>query len=296
MSETTYVKQCAYGKTLVRFMKKDICPKTKTHTVYEMDVQSLLTGELEESYTKADNSIVVPTDTQKNTIYVFAKNNDVSVPEVFAAKLAKHFVDKYKHIHGAALDITITPWTRMEVQGKPHSHSFIRNPGETRKTHVVFSEGKGFDVVSSLKDVLVLKSTGSGFTNFHKCEFTTLPEVTDRIFSTSIDCNYTFKHFDTFEELAGFDFNSIYEKVKEITLETFALDDSESVQATMYKMADTIINTYPAINEVYYALPNKHYFEINLAPFNIDNLGSNCSLYQPQAYPSGYITCTVARK
>ncbi|EPX70879.1 uricase [Schizosaccharomyces octosporus yFS286] len=296
MTITTYVKQASYGKTMVKFMKKDVCPETKVHTIYEMDIQSMLSGELDESYTKADNSVVVPTDTQKNTIYVFAKNNDVSVLEVFAAKLAKHFVDRYQHIHGATVDITLTPWARMNVHGKPHNHSFVRDPSETRKTHVAFTEGKGFDVVSSLKDVLVLKSTGSAFNKFHKCEYTTLPEVDDRIFSTNIDCNYTFNQFSTFDELASYDFNHAYKSVKEITLDTFALDDSASVQATMYKMADQIINKFPNVAEVFYGLPNKHYFEINLTPFGIDNLGTNCSLYQPQAYPSGYITCTVARK
>ncbi|EPY52137.1 uricase [Schizosaccharomyces cryophilus OY26] len=295
MTINTYVKEASYGKTMVRFMKKDVCPESKVHNVYEMDVQSMLSGELDESYTKADNSIVIPTDTQKNTIYVFAKNNDVSVLEVFAAKLAKHFVDRYKHIHGATVDVTITPWSRLTVRGKPHNHSFIRNPSEARKTHVAFTEGKGFDVVSSLKDVSVLKSTGSGFNKFHKCEFTTLPEVDDRIFSTNIDCNYSFNHFATLDELASYDFNHAYETVKEITLDTFAMDDSASVQATMYKMANQIINKLLVIAEVYYALPNKHYFEIDLSPFDIDNRGPNCSLYQPQAYPSGYITCTVAR-
>ncbi|EEB09122.1 uricase [Schizosaccharomyces japonicus yFS275] len=290
-----FVKDCAYGKTKVKFLKKVIDPKTKVHTVYEMDVQTLLKGELEESYTKADNRCVVPTDTQKNTVHVFAKKFDVSVPEVFAAHLAKHFVDRYSHIHGAVIDVSLTPWVRLQVNGTDHPHSFIRNPGECRKTHVEFSEGSGFDICSSVKDILVLKSTGSGFVDFHKCEYTTLPEVTDRIFSTSIDCTYTFAHQDTYAAVRTFDYNSTYEIVKEITLRIFALDNSDSVQATMYKMAVDVIAAVPEITEVYYALPNKHYFEIDLDPFEVANHGTDCTLYQPQAYPSGYITCTIAR-
>jgi urate oxidase len=38
----------------------------------------------------------------------------------------------------------------------------------------------------------VLKSTGSNFENFYKDEHTTLLPVDDRIFSTSVDCTYTF--------------------------------------------------------------------------------------------------------
>ena len=38
----------------------------------------------------------------------------------------------------------------------------------------------------------VLKSSGSAFENFVRDEFTTLVEVNDRIFSTSIDLKYVF--------------------------------------------------------------------------------------------------------
>jgi hypothetical protein len=41
----------------------------------------------------------------------------------------------------------------------------------------------------------VLKTTGSAFENFIRDEYTTLPEVDDRIFSTSIDLVYKFSPF-----------------------------------------------------------------------------------------------------
>ena len=42
---------------------------------------------------------------------------------------------------------------------------------------------------------LVLKSTGSAFENFIRDEHTTLAEVNDRIFSTSVDLKYTYGSF-----------------------------------------------------------------------------------------------------
>jgi urate oxidase len=45
-------------------------------------------------------------------------------------------------------------------------------------------------------------------------------------------------------------------------MKIFAEDESASVQATMYKMCDTILAAVPEIEAVDYALPNKHYFEI----------------------------------
>jgi urate oxidase len=39
------------------------------HDVAEYNVCALLQGDIDTSYTQADNSVVVPTDTVKNTVY-----------------------------------------------------------------------------------------------------------------------------------------------------------------------------------------------------------------------------------
>jgi len=41
----------------------------KTQSVVELTVQVLLEGAIEVAYTKGDNSVVVATDSMKNTIY-----------------------------------------------------------------------------------------------------------------------------------------------------------------------------------------------------------------------------------
>ncbi|KAK9759692.1 hypothetical protein K7432_017039, partial [Basidiobolus ranarum] len=69
---SAYLKKQAYGKTKVRVTK--VIRHTKNwHDVVELTCQVLLDGKFETSYTEADNSSIVPTDTVKNTIYVLAK-------------------------------------------------------------------------------------------------------------------------------------------------------------------------------------------------------------------------------
>lgn len=93
----------------------------------------------------------------------------------------------------------------------------------------------------------VLKSSGSAFTNFVRDEFTTLIEVDDRIFSTSIDLTYTFPTFPISPEFFESDTAGAQEKgagtpwdgetvagsARKITLELFATDDSASVQVRL---------------------------------------------------------------
>src|SRR4051794_39649962 len=95
------VTAARYGKDNVRVYKVHRDEATKTHTVVEMTVCVLLEGEIETSYTQADNSVVVATDTMKNTTYIMAKKNPVTPPELFASILGTHFVETYKHIKTA---------------------------------------------------------------------------------------------------------------------------------------------------------------------------------------------------
>jgi urate oxidase len=96
---------------------------------------------------------------------------------------------------------------------------------------------------------LVLKSTGSAFEGFYRDEYTTLTPVNDRIFSTSVDLTYTFadialkaptdeKKFEFViplqkgeEGYAGSVWDEeVPARARTATLETFAVDESASVQ------------------------------------------------------------------
>lgn len=46
---------------------------------------------------------------------------------------------------------------------------------------------------------------------------------------------------------------------KETTLTTFAVDESASVQATMYNSAQAFLKAAPGVTQVSYSYPNKHY-------------------------------------
>ena len=263
MSRLSYAK---YGKDNVRLYKVHRDPSRGVQSVAEFTVCSLLEGDIGTSYTEADNSVVVPTDTQKQTAYIVAKQNDVTPPELFASTLATHFIEKYKHIHVAHVSVVQHRWARMTVDGKPHPHSFYRDGKDTRFVEATATEGQGISIRSGIKGLLVLKSTGSAFYGYDtKDKYTILPETNDRILSTEVECGWkwkTFPNVDAVKTRVGV-FDSAWEGARKITLETFAKEESPSVQNTMYKMCDQILAAVPTVVEVDYTLPNKHYFEIS---------------------------------
>jgi urate oxidase len=249
------------------------------------------------SYTKADNSVVVATDSIKNTVFITAKQNPVTPPELFGSILGTHFIEKYSHIHAAHVNIVTHRWVRMDIDGKPHPHSFIKPGTETRDVQVDVIEGKGIDINSAINGLTVLKSTGSQFWGFVRDEYTTLKETWDRILSTDVAANWQWRRFTGLAEVkAHFEkFNAAWEAARAITLKTFAEDNSASVQATMYKMGEQILAAAPLLDTVSYALPNNHFFEIGTCnPFPCESwiwanrCGSRPQLAQgPQEHRQG---------
>ncbi|KAF2813690.1 uricase [Mytilinidion resinicola] len=296
MSQLSYAR---YGKDNIRLFKVEKDEKAGTQTVVESTVCILLEGDIETSYTEADNSVIVATDTQKQTCYILAKQNPITPPELFASVIGDHFIKTYPHIHAAHVKIIQHKWTRMAIDGKPHPHSFLRDGEDIRVVESVTRENVGVSIRSKIEKLLVLKSTGSAFYGFHRDEYTQLQETWDRILSTEVEAGWAWKTFSGLDEVKSVapKFDEAFNAAKEITLKTFALDNSASVQATMYKMSDQILAAVPLVEAVDYSLPNKHYFEIDLSWHKgLKNTGKDATVYAPQSNPNGLIQCTVTRK
>jgi len=185
----------------------------------------------------------------------------------------------------------------MTIDGKPHPHSFYRDGDEKRIVEATVTRDS-ISVRSGITDLLVLKSTGSQFHGFVRDEFTTLAETTDRILSTSVDCGWTWNSFKDVEAVKASvpKFDEAFDKSRNITMKLFAEENSPSVQNTMYKMSEAIMEVVPDVEKVDYSLPNKHYFEIDLSWHKgLKNTGKDAEVYAPQSGPNGLIQCTVAR-
>lgn len=168
-------------------------------------------------------------------------------------------------------------------------------------------------VTSGITDLLVLKSTGSAFHGYVRDEYTTLPEVTDRVLSTSVDLAYTFAPLSLnsptdakkleFTVPEGFATGSVWDadevviRARNGTLDIFALDESASVQATLFKMGQRVIAENAGVESVTYKLPNKHYIPIDMKYIGVDNTTpANAEVFVPVSAPSGLISATISRK
>lgn len=278
-----------YGKSAVRILK--VNKKNQQHSVTEFTVNVQLEGDFETVHTEGDNRKVLPTDTMKNTVYALAKSREIISIEEFGIYLAKHFLDNNSQLSNVSIRIEEKLWERISVddivtkKSVPHNHAFVSSHNEKRTAEIEMDR-KQTEIKSGIKDLLVLKTTGSGFENYIKDKYTTLKETSDRIFSTSVLAAWKYEKNNS-------DFNETYNSVRKIILETFANHHSLSVQQTLFETGKNVIDGLSDIREIFISMPNKHYLLFNLEQFGIEN---NNEIFIPTDEPFGLIEAVIKRQ
>ncbi|HMO84918.1 MAG TPA: urate oxidase [Lacipirellulaceae bacterium] len=278
----------SYGKSRVRLTK--VFRDSPVHEIVELSVDVELDGDFETSYTGADNSRVIPTDTMKNTVYAFARELDVREVETFAWTLGSHFIEDFDHVAQAMVKVVETPWQRLQSDGGPHPHAFLGTSTERWTTNVLVNragEGEPEGTIEcGLEGLTLLKTTASGFSHFLRDQFTTLKETDDRIFATAVTAAWSYN--DTPD-----DWRAIRQRVRDTLIREFAARFSPSVQATLYEMCSAVLDGDPAVEEISLSMPNLHRLLVDLSPFELDNPNV---LFVPTDEPHGNISASVCRE
>ncbi|WP_410644652.1 factor-independent urate hydroxylase [Amycolatopsis sp. lyj-346] len=271
-----------YGKAEVRLVT--VRRDGPVHHLKDLTVSTSLRGELAATHLTGDNAGVLATDTQKNTVYAFAKEAPVGEIEDFGLRLARHFTGTQENITGARIKIDEHGWDRIVVGGEPHDHAFSRSGDERRTTAVTVQDGRAW-VVSGIDGLTVLKSTGSEFHGFPRDQYTTLAETGDRILATAVTARWRYQGEDI-------DWASSHREIRRVLLETFATKHSLSLQQTLYAMGAAALEARPEVAEVRLSLPNKHHFPVDLSPFGLKNANE---VFYAADRPYGLIEGTVLR-
>jgi urate oxidase len=271
-----------YGKAEIRLVHLTRGPGR--HRIRDLTVSVALTGDMIAAHLTGDNAAVLPTDTQKNTVYAFAAEHGIGAIEAFALRLARHFADSQPTIATARLSVTEHGWDPIADTG----HSFARRGGETRTAEVSY-DGTTAWAVSGLAGLTVLNSAGSEFHGFLTDRYTTLAETTDRVLATDVSARW--RHAAVPLDGGG-DWDVSHAEARRHLLEAFAQTHSRSLQQTLYAMGRRVLEHRPEIAEVRLALPNNHHFTVDTAPFGIKN---ELTVLYAADRPYGLIEGTVLR-
>lgn len=272
-----------YGKCRVRLMK--VARRGERHELQNLTVKIAFEGDFEDVHRTGDNSLVLPTDTMKNTVYTLSHQiEEIEEIEVFASRLADYFLANNNQVTRAVIEIAEHNWTRINVDGEPHQHSFIKG-GDEKRTTKVNATRDGATIESGVEDLIVLKTTKSGFVGFIKDCYTTLPETKDRIFATSIKAVWSYAN-------AGAATGDAWRNVRQTIVETFAEHDSLSVQHTLYAMGEAVLGKFPDVSKIAFSLPNIHCLPIDFTRFGLEN---DNRIFVPTDEPHGLIEASLSR-
>ncbi len=266
-----------YGKAECRLVR--VVRDGDRHEMIDLNVSTSLSGDLEATHLTGDNAAVLPTDSQKNTVYAFARRFGIPSIEEFALRLGRHFVATQEAVHQADVRIEQYGWHRLG------GHSFSRAGDEVRTADVTVTEDAAW-VTGGLTGLTVMNTTDSEFHGFPRDEYTTLPETRDRILATAVDARWRFGTLDVA-------WNEAYSAIREAMIGAFVETYSLSLQQTLFAMGSRVLEKVPEVAEVKLALPNKHHFLVDLEPFGLDNPNE---VFFAADRPYGLIEGTVTRE
>ena len=276
-----------HGKTKVRVLK--VHRSNEQHTIYEYTVATKLFFKgYSNVFTNNDNSNLVATDTQRNTVYVVAKRTKADSPEQFAIDICQHFLIQYPMLEAAQVQVDQVLWRR---EGQ-HHHGFLKHSPETASATVRLERGGKPHITSEILGMTLLKTTKSGFDNYLRDEYTLLPPTQERCLSTELNATWNYTQ-DTP------DFNIVRNKVREqLILGLLGPPEkgvySVSLQATIYDAACLVLTQCAQVESIAINTPNKHYI-----PFHqLKQLGETFEddIFVPTDEPSGSIFCKVIRE
>lgn len=275
-----------YGKAENRIVR--IYRDSPRHEIHDVNVSTALRGDFSAAHLTGDQSNVLPTDTQKQTAYSFAKEKGLISIEDYGLELARHFVDDVPPVDAARIEIEEYAWERVLVDGAEHDHTWVRTGQEVRTASVTV-EGTGEAqrtwITGGLKDLVILKSTGSEFHGFYEDDYTVLQPTTDRVMATSLVARWRFTTTEA-------DWNAVYAGVKAILMRQFAVVHSLALQQTLYEMGKAVLEAYDIIAEVRLSAPNKHHFLYDLTRFGVENENE---VFHADDRPYGLIQASVIR-
>jgi urate oxidase len=268
-----------YGKAAIHLVR--VVRGPEGHRVRDIVVAVALEGDFTTAHTDGDNSLVVATDTMKNTAFAFARDHLTGSVEAYGRVLAEHFLE-FEQVDRATVNVREHAWRPIAVSGRPARDAFLRGDEGVRIATVAASRGET-TIEAGVEDLVAMKTTRSAFSGFPRDRYTTLAETDDRLMATKITAIWRY---------GAPDFDATFEAVRQTLLEVFADHDSPSVQTSIWIMAKAILERHEVVEEVRMVLPNLHHWLADLSPFGMTN---DAEVYVSTTEPHGLIEATIRR-
>jgi urate oxidase len=272
----------SYGKPLIRLFK--VTRRGDRHDLSDLTVAVRFEGDFDEAYVEGDNERVLPAEAIRNTVHALAVGRVLDSIEIFGLALAEHFLVHHPQLSRVRVELAERRWERLGVGGRPQGHAFQQG-GPERRTAVITSNGEQTAVVAGVDSLPVLKTAGARFEGFLSDQYTGAEPEDDRILAASLTARWTYTQPDV-------TFGAYWQGVRQLLLESFVQHASQSMQHTIYAMADVVLASFDEIAEITLELPTQEYRPVDLSRFGVRN---DNEVYLASVEPDSLVKATVTR-
>jgi urate oxidase / 2-oxo-4-hydroxy-4-carboxy-5-ureidoimidazoline decarboxylase len=260
---------------------------------FSVSSETLLT-----SFTEGDNSFVVATDSMKNFILRHAAEYEGSTTEGFLHFTASRFFERYAHISEIVIEGDRLPFLSLEVP--TGDGEFAESPLVYRRSHNDHAgarlhlkrNGDSVGIVSHrsvLRDLQLIKVSGSSFYGFVRDEYTTLPDSYDRPLFIFLDIYWTYTEVsDALDGSAGR--YAAAEQIRDIAHVLFHERKTPSIQYLIWQIGLRVLERFPQLAEIGFESNNRTWETI------VDPAGpEKAGVYTEPRPPFGFQGLTVTR-
>lgn len=257
------------------------------HDPRDLTVSLRLEGAFEPAFTDGRTDGLLPGEALKRVVHGVTRQHGAEELEELGLALASSVLERQKNIRLARIELTEQPWTRVEAGGKPQAQSFLLGSPEQRVA-IVTSNGPMMSVVAGIDGLTVMRS--GGFAPPRRSS-ATLPDDTGAsdhlqpLLVGVLSARWTYTSGDI-------TFGVYRQAIRNAILDTFAWQQTQSVQQLLYAIADVVLATCDELADVTLNFHERPYRPADLFATGAENPDE---LFLVVQEPVGVVTVTVER-
>jgi urate oxidase/2-oxo-4-hydroxy-4-carboxy-5-ureidoimidazoline decarboxylase len=210
------------------------------------------------AYTRGDNAMVVATDSMKNFIIRETLNYPGPTMEGLLHFLGAGFANTYEQMHTLTLTAREIPFSPAVVPDDAGGHApggnLFRLASGDRAFANLSIDKRGETVAVTghecgIRDIQLMKLTGSAFTSFLRDGYTTLPERGDRPLYITMDVCWRYANPVDMLDPSRRRYLPP-EQMRDLLAATFDDFISESIQHLLHEMGQRAIRRFPQLAEI----------------------------------------------
>lgn len=277
-----HIRASSHGESRLRMLR--IVRRGDRHDPRDLTVSCRFEGDFGAAFREGHTAGLPPGETLKNLVHTAARECGGGEIEPFGIALCNRVLERHRRITRARVEITEQPWIRLEAGGKPQGQTFTAGTTE-RRTAAVTSNGTQIAVVSGIDDLPLMRTAGFGPSSPRHVDDTGSTDGLQRLLVASLSARWTYSTPDV-------TFAPYRQGVRGAIIETFAWHASQSVQHTLYAIADVILASFQEIAEMTLSLQERPY---RLADPPGDRPAASDDLFVAIDEPVGVVEVTVER-